>query len=218
MKIMEVRDLPVSGVKVVHYARFPDDRGYFTETFRREEISEAIGVPFEVAQANESRSKACVVRGLHFQWSPWQGKLVRPIEGRLIDLALDIRIGSPTFGKIVGRDMVAGRDLDEGEWIWLPPGMAHGAVFPGDGVIEYLCTSSWSQGNEASISPLADDIDWSLCEPDLAAEVRELLAGDAVMNDKDRDGHTLASWSEDAAARRFAWAPGETYDLREEEG
>jgi len=157
-----------------------------------------------------------VVRGLHFQWDPWQGKLVRPIDGRLIDLALDIRRGSPTFGKIVGRDMVVGPDLDEGEWIWLPPGFAHGAVFPEDSAIEYLCTSAWSPGNEASISILAADIDWSLCERALAEEVESLLASDAQLNEKDRDGHTLASWAADPRSSEFVWAPGEPFEVRKE--
>jgi len=214
MKILETRELPVSGVKVIRYARFPDDRGYFTETFRQDEIAAAIGGPFSVVQANESRSKARVVRGLHFQWNPAQGKLVRPIYGRLIDLAVDIRRGSPTFGKIVGRDMVAGPDLDEGEWIWVPPGFAHGAVFPEDSAIEYLCTAAWSPGNEASISILAPDIDWSLCDADVADGVKAILADGAHLNEKDRDGHSLASWAADPNSNEFVWAPEDPFSVR----
>jgi dTDP-4-dehydrorhamnose 3,5-epimerase len=204
MKILETHELAVPAVKVVRYARFPDDRGYFTETFRMDEISDAIGGPeINVIQANESRSTAGVVRGLHFQWNPHQGKLVRPIEGRLIDLALDIRKGSPSFGQIVGRDMRPTPEKHEGEWIWLPPGFAHGAVFTEDAAIEYLCTSAWSPGCEASISPLAEDIDWSLCDPDLADEVRELLRGDVRLSERDRDGPSLAQWQEDPRSDEF---------------
>jgi dTDP-4-dehydrorhamnose 3,5-epimerase len=214
MKILETRELAVPAVKVVRYARFPDDRGYFTETFRMDEISAAIGgEEIHVVQANESRSKAGVARGLHFQWNPYQGKLVRPIEGRLIDLALDIRKGSPNFGQIVGRDMRPTPERDEGEWIWLPPGFAHGAVFTEDAAIEYLCTSGWSPGCEASISPLAEDIDWSLCEPELADEVRSLLDGDAILSGKDRDGPSLAAWLEDPRSDEFIFAWDAPWDV-----
>jgi len=214
MKILETRDLGLPGVKVVRYARFRDERGYFTETFRREEMSEALGGEIEVVQQNESRSAADVVRGLHLQWNPWQGKLVRAIEGRLIDVALDVRRGSPTFGQAVALEMPARPGDDDCVWIWLPPGFAHGAFFTETTTIQYLCTGAWSPGCEASISPAAPDIDWSPCDPALREEIRALLDGGARLSEKDRDGMSLAEWRESEAASRFVHAPGAPWSIR----
>lgn len=214
MKILETRSLALPEVKIVTYARFRDERGYFTESFRQAQIDEALGLGgLGVAQANESHSAAGVVRGLHAQYDPFQGKLVRPLYGRLIDLALDIRKGSPTFGKIVAYDMPTDPGADTGEWIWLPPGFAHGVVFPEDSCIEYLCTSAWSPGCELSISPVAEDLDWSLCDPDLRGEVEALLGGDVRMNEKDRDGLTLAGWRDDPRSEWFVHSPGSPFDV-----
>ena len=99
------------------------------------------------------------------------GKLVRTIRGHMIDVVLDIRKGSPTYGKIIAHDMPVQGDEDYAEWIWVPPGFAHGNTFPADTVIEYLCSGEYSPGNEAGISPVADDLDWSLCEPGTARPV-----------------------------------------------
>ena len=104
MKLVEVKSLAIPEVKVLRFARFRDHRGYFTETYRRSDFQNHpaldcfSGVDF--VQVNESFSRRGVVRGLHFQWSPYVGKLVRTVHGRMIDLVLDIRHGSPTCGKI----------------------------------------------------------------------------------------------------------------------
>jgi dTDP-4-dehydrorhamnose 3,5-epimerase len=206
MKILETRSLALPEVKVLTYARFLDERGYFTETFRREQVGEALGVSgFEVAQANESHSEAKVVRGLHTQWNPWQGKLVRPIYGRLVDLALDIRKGSPTFGKMVAYDLPADPASETGEWIWIPPGFAHGAVFPEASGIEYFCTSAWSPGCETSLDPFADDLDRSLMNPDLKAELDALHEEGPLVNEKDREGASLSDWENDPRSDWFVY-------------
>src|SRR5262245_54329953 len=109
MKILSVVDLALPGIKVIRFARFRDQRGYFTEPFRRSDVDshaqlEALrGASF--VQANESHSSANVVRGLHFQWNPFMGKLVRTITGHMVDIALDLRKGSPTLGKAIMYDM-----------------------------------------------------------------------------------------------------------------
>ncbi len=136
-------------------------------------------------QANESFSRAGTVRGLHFQWNPYMGKLVRTIRGHMIDVALDIRKGSPTYGQIVAYDMPVQGDEDFAEWIWLPPGFAHGNTFPQDTVIEYFCSGEYSPGNEAGISPVADDLDWSLCDPALRDQFQSIARDDAA---DDRQG------------------------------
>ena len=109
MKILSVTDLPLPGVKVIRFARFRDQRGYFTETFRRSDLDsrvELAGLKGQAfVQANESSSRANVVRGLHFQWDPFMGKLVRTISGHMVDIVLDLRKDSPTLGKAVMHDM-----------------------------------------------------------------------------------------------------------------
>ena len=176
MKVVDVYELPMRDVKVVRFARFRDERGYFTETFRRSAVAATAAAGFlhdlSFPQSNESLSRAGVVRGLHFQWQPYMGKLVRTVSGRMVDLVLDVRLGSPTFGTILAHDMPARHDDETSEWIWVPPGFAHGNFFTEESVIEYLCTGEYSQGNEAGISPVAEDINWSRAIRDSAGSSR----------------------------------------------
>ncbi|MBI3366189.1 dTDP-4-dehydrorhamnose 3,5-epimerase family protein, partial [Candidatus Roizmanbacteria bacterium] len=105
MKILEVRNLVFSDVKVIRYERFKDDRGYFTETFRESDFKTVIS-NFSIKQVNESYSSVKgVLRGLHLQWSPYMGKLIRTVKGHMVDLFLDIRKNSPTYGKVAAYDM-----------------------------------------------------------------------------------------------------------------
>ncbi len=207
MKILEVRSLPLEGLEVIRFARFRDDRGYFSEPYRRSDLDGGpmtkflAGVSFP--QANESHSRDGVVRGLHFQWSPYMGKLVRTVQGRMVDLALDIRPDSPTLGKIVAYDMPMTSQDEWSEWIWVPPGFAHGNFFTEETTIEYLCSGEYSPGNEAGISPLAGDLDWSLCDAALRTELDELLRGGATISEKDRDAVSLAEWLEDPRSEHF---------------
>src|SRR5260370_38451394 len=145
MKVLDVKALAIPEIKVIRFGRFCDHRGYFTEHFRRSDFQAGPDVPFlnrvEFVQANESFSRAGTVRGLHFQWNPYQGKLVRTLHGHMIDLVLDIRKGSPTFGKIIAYDLLACREAEWDEWIWVPPGFAHGRMLMEDTLIEYLLSS-----------------------------------------------------------------------------
>ncbi len=208
MKILETRPLAIPSVKVIRFARFSDHRGYFAEPYRKSDIGNQLdfmkGVEFY--QVSESFSRAHVIRGLHFQWNPFMGKLVRTTQGRMVDLFLDIRKGSPTFGKAAAYEMTASSGDDYAEWIWVPPGFAHGNFFTKDTTIEYLCSGEYSQGCEAGISPLSADIDWSLCEPALRAEFLALLADSPIMTDKDRNGFTLAAWSSDERSGNFIYS------------
>ncbi len=212
MKIVGVKQLAIPDVKVVRFARFCDHRGYFTEHFRKSDFRNNPATAFlagvEWLQTNESYSRQGTVRGLHFQWNPYQGKLVRTLHGHMIDLVLDIRKGSPTFAKIIAHDMPACTGGDWGEWIWVPPGFAHGACFPTDGAIEYYCSSEYSPGCEAAISPLAKDIDWSLCDAALRAAFQEIVGGTPLFTDKDRNGFTLAAWQKDERSNHFLYPVG----------
>jgi len=209
MKILEVRTLAIPEVRVVRFARFADERGYFTETFRRSDVESHEEADFlrglEFVQMNESVSRAGVVRGLHFQWNPYMGKLVRTISGRMVDLVLDIRVGSPTFGKALAHDMPAHASSDSTEWIWVPPGFAHGNFFTEETTIEYLCTGEYSPGCEAAVSPFADDIDWSLAPPDLRQEFEGIVADGPLVSDKDRGGASVAEWAEDERSEHFRY-------------
>jgi dTDP-4-dehydrorhamnose 3,5-epimerase len=133
------------------------------------------------------------------------GKLVRTIRGHMIDVALDVRKGSPTYGNIVAHDMPVQGDEDFAEWIWLPPGFAHGNAFPQDTVIEYFCSGEYSPGNEAGVSPVADDLDWSLCEPTLAARFQSIARETPLMTDKDRGAPSLAEWTTDERSENFMY-------------
>ena len=209
MKIVSVAGASIPGVHLIRFARFPDDRGYFTEPFRfsdlaaRSEISGLAGKT--VVQINESFSRRDVIRGLHFQWNPYMGKLVRTLSGRMIDIVLDIRRGSPTLGKALLFDVTAAPGDTEADWIWVPPGCAHGNAFFADTQIEYLCTGEYSPGCEAGISPFAPDIDWSAADPGLRAELEGLRAAGPVISAKDAGGLSLAAWLDDPRSQQFVY-------------
>lgn len=207
MKIVEARALAIDSIKIIKFKRFCDQRGYFTEHYRRSDVRNHADTAFlnglEFVQCNESFSRKSTIRGLHFQWNPYMGKLVRTVSGRMIDIVLDIRKGSSTCGKILLYDMPADPAADVQEWIWVPPGFAHGNVFPQDTIIEYLCTGEYSQGCEAGISPLAPDIDWSLCDAGLKAAFEHVARSTSLITDKDRNGLSLRAWMNDSRSDNF---------------
>jgi dTDP-4-dehydrorhamnose 3,5-epimerase len=207
MKIIETKALAIDKIKTVRYARFRDHRGYFTEHYRRSDLNKHPETPFmkglEFVQCNESFSRKGTVRGLHFQWNPYMGKLVRTVSGRMLDIVLDIRKGSPTFGKTILYDMPSDPEAEAQEWIWVPPGFAHGNVFPEDTTIEYFCSGEYSQGCEAGISPFASDIDWSLCDLLLKKTFDSIATSTTLVTDKDRNGFTLKAWLADERSNNF---------------
>lgn len=204
MKILEVKPLIIPSVIVIRYLRFSDSRGYFTETYRESDV-EAIGkiFPVQMVQSNESYSKKGVVRGLHFQWNPYMGKLVRTISGHMVDLALDIRKDSPWQGKIIAYDMPVDGDQNYGEWIWIPPGFAHGNFFLEDTTIEYFCSGEYNPNCEACIGPLSHHLDWSLCDPLLRHQLLQLTETELIMSDKDSSALSFVEWMSDERARNF---------------
>jgi dTDP-4-dehydrorhamnose 3,5-epimerase len=209
MKIVDVQTLRVPAIKVIRFARFKDHRGYFTEHYRLSDFNNNESVAFmrgiRFVQCNESFSKKGTVRGLHFQWNPFMGKLVRTIHGHMIDMVLDIRKGSMTYGRIILFDMPSTPDMDHQEWIWIPPGFAHGNLFAEDTTIEYLCSGQYSQGCEAGISPLAPDLDWSICEPALKRVFDGIAPVTALISEKDKNGLTMEKWRADSRAQNFLY-------------
>jgi dTDP-4-dehydrorhamnose 3,5-epimerase len=208
MKILNVISLDIPDVKVIRYGRFADHRGFFTEHFRKSDFSTFDFMKgIEFFQCNESYSNPGTIRGLHFQWNPFMGKLVRTLSGHMTDLVLDVRKGSPTFGKIIGYDMPANPHVDFGEWIWVPPGFAHGNYYRQESHIEYFCSGEYSPNCEAGISPMAGDIDWSLFNPELKKQFDAIAFGNPLMTDKDRNGYSLSSWKQCPDSDRFVFAP-----------
>jgi dTDP-4-dehydrorhamnose 3,5-epimerase len=209
MKIVEVNRLEFPEVAVIGFARFKDHRGYFTEHYRESDFDGLDGLRgLNFCQMNESFSRAGTIRGLHFQWNPYQGKLVRAVTGRLIDMVLDIRKGSPTFGRIIAHDLPARPDDDHARWIWVPPGFAHGMLLVEDTLVEYLCSGEWNPKCEAGISPFAEDIDWSLCAPHLKATFDQVAATTELISDKDRGAPCVSAWAADPRSSYFVF--GET--------
>lgn len=207
MKLLEVKTLDIDAIKVVRFARFCDHRGYFTEHYRKSDFKSHLEFfrDMEFVQSNESFSNKGTVRGLHFQWNPYMGKLVRTITGRMIDMILDIRKGSPSFGKIILYDMPANCKADYQEWIWVPPGFAHGNFFTEDTIIEYFCTGEYSQGCEAGISPLASDIDWTWSNKTFKKLFDDIARSTSLITDKDKNGFSVETWSSDKRSDYFIY-------------
>jgi dTDP-4-dehydrorhamnose 3,5-epimerase len=209
MKILSVQSLVLPEVKVVRTARYHDHRGYFSEVFRESafaaqpELDFLHGLKFQ--QVNESVSKPWTCRGMHFQWNPYMGKFVRTVYGRMIDMVMDVRKGSPNFGKIIAYDMPTDDERDFSEWIWVPIGFAHGNFFPVPTRIEYLCTGEYSPKCEAGISPLAPDLDWSLFDPELNTLFHDNIPHSPLFSDKDKNGLTLDAWLQDERSEQFVY-------------
>jgi len=203
MLLKSVEDLKLGGIKVFKFGRFTDRRGYFTETYRKSDVKDTLG--WEIMQTNESFSHKYVIRGLHFQWNPYMGKLVRTVHGHMVDIVLDIRIASPTFGKAIMYNMPSYMSDKHSQWIWVPPGFAHGNFFLEPTVIEYYCSGQYSEGCEGCISPFAEDIDWSLCDTSLLKEFKQLREGIYIITEKDEKGYTLEKWLQNKDSKNFMY-------------
>lgn len=208
MKILEIKKLAIPEIKIVKFARFCDNRGYFTEQFRKSDLFNNPNLPslnnVEFVQANQNFSKKNTIRGLHFQWNPFVGKFVRIISGHMIDIALDIRKESPTYGKAIIYDMPTNNNDNYDEWIWIPPGFAHGNFFKEDSIMEYYCTGEYNKDCEACISPLSSDIDWSLCDKNFEKHLDEIYSTDLI-TEKDKNGFSLLNWGKDDRSNNFIY-------------
>ncbi len=161
---MEILKTPLEGLLIIKPDVFEDERGYFFESFNSVKFATA-GLELSFLQDNESMSKQGVLRGLHFQAPPFdQGKLVRVIRGAVIDVAVDIRKGSPTYGKWESV-MLSGKN----KWMyWIPAGFAHGfATLEDDTIFFYKCTNVYNKNSEGSICWNDPDlaIDWGIRNP-----------------------------------------------------
>lgn len=161
---MLVEKTTLKGVIVFKPVSYKDDRGYFFESFKKNLYAEH-GVTEDFVQDNLSKSIEGTVRGLHYQVGEFaQGKLCQVLSGRVLDVAVDIRFGSPTFGKYT----VAELSEDNHFQLWIPPGFAHGfSVLSEEAVFHYKCTQYYSKAHERAIN-YADkqlNIDWNVANP-----------------------------------------------------
>lgn len=169
MPFKSFRRLGIPDVILVEPVVFPDERGFFAELYKRTPfLSE--GIPYDFVQVNLSKSRRGVVRGLHYQLRPMeQGKLVTVLRGRILDVAVDIRRGSPWYGRYVAVELAA----NEPRLLWVPPGFAHGFQALEDGtLVLYLVTKEYSPEHERCIKWDDPDIgvDWPIKEGVLLSE------------------------------------------------
>lgn len=161
---MEIQETKLKDVLIFTPKVFNDDRGYFLESFRKKLFAER-GINLDFVQDNISRSKKNTVRGLHYQAGEFaQGKLCQVVYGRVLDVAVDIRFGSPTFGKYVATEL----SEENHDQLWIPPGFAHGfSVLSDIAIFHYKCTNYYDKNSERAI--LFNDkelnIDWNISEP-----------------------------------------------------
>jgi len=160
----------IPDVVIIEPKVFGDDRGFFFESFNQRQFEQAIGSQVNFVQDNHSRSAQNVLRGLHYQIQHPQGKLVRAVQGEVFDVAVDIRISSPTFGRWVGATLSA----ENKRMMWLPEGFAHGFVVLSETAeFLYKTTDYWYSEFERSIiwNDPELDIQWPISEaPALAAK------------------------------------------------
>ncbi len=176
---MQVTATTIADVKIIKPDVFGDERGFFFESFNQREFAELVngGRAVDFVQDNHSRSSKGVLRGLHYQIEQAQGKLVRVIAGEVFDVAVDIRKGSPTFGKWVGAVLSADNKLQ----MWVPPGFAHGFVVTSDSAeFLYKTTDYWAREHERCIA-------WN--DPEVGIEWP--IGFEPVLSEKDRSGKLL---------------------------
>ena len=174
-----VTEMSIKGAYRIVPNKIPDLRGSFFEAFRAETLTEIIGYPFTVGQANYSVSRRNTMRGIHSTFlPPGQAKLVTCVRGAVLDVAVDLRVGSPTFGAYD----VTPQDEESGTAVYLADGIGHAFLTLTDNAcMNYLCSTAYVPGTMIEVNPLDPDIGipWGLSEP-------------PVMSEKDATAPTLA--------------------------
>ena len=192
---MSVHRTSIPEVLVIEHETFQDERGFFMEAFRADHFAEYadLGLPSSFVQLNHSRSARGVTRGLHFQWQPPMGKLMRVARGEAFIVAVDIRPGSPTLGQW---ESIVANDENHLQ-LWAPASFARGFCALADVVdIEYLTTGNYGPGAESGIA--WDDpeigIDWPIEDP--------------ILSGKDSQAQSLAEWLARPEAQHFRYQDG----------
>ena len=178
---MNITPTRLPGVLILEPKVFRDDRGFFLETWNHSRFAEA-GIPATFVQDNMSFSKRGVLRGLHFQHPTPQGKLLQVLRGEVFDVAVDVRVGSPTFGKWEGVTLSA----ENGRQLFIPEGFAHGFLVTGESALfSYKCTDYYQPKHEASLR-------WD--DPDLGID---WPPGSPVLGPKDKAAKFLKTFKEE---------------------
>jgi dTDP-4-dehydrorhamnose 3,5-epimerase len=176
---MKVTPTRIPEVLILEPKVFEDSRGFFLESYNRRVFKQATGVDPEFVQDNESFSSRNVLRGLHYQVRQPQGKLITAIAGEIFDVAVDLRRGSPTFGKWAGATLSGGTHRA----IWIPPGFAHGfLVLSEQALIHYKASDYYAPEHERTLA-------WN--DPELA--IAWPLEGEPIVSDKDQRGARLGA-------------------------
>ena len=168
---MERVDLAIVGACILRPKVFTDPRGFFMETYNKR-VVDGLGITAEFVQDNHSRSSRGTIRGLHYQLHYPQGKLCRVVMGEVLDVVLDIRQGSPTYGQWVGEVLSA----ENKKQIWIPPGCAHGfSVLSETAEFLYKCTDFYHPEDDCGLLCTDPDlgIDWRVAEPLISAKDRQ---------------------------------------------
>ena len=180
--------LAIPDVLLLEHEAFEDERGYFMEVYKRE-VFRDLGLPDLFVQLNESRSARNVIRGLHFQWAPPMGKLMRVAEGRAFLVAVDIRHDSPTLGRWVAETMSS----DDKRQMWAPAGFARGLCALADNTrVQYLCTGTYNGNAESGIL-------WN--DPEIGVN---WPASTPLISAKDRSAQSLREWLKRAESKSFS--------------
>jgi len=172
---MEVIATKIADVKIIQPNVFGDARGFFLETFEKRRYQQLLNIDLDFVQDNYSRSAQHVLRGLHFQKTQPQGKLVRVVRGEVFDVAVDVRPDSPTFGQWEGIILSESNKTQ----LWIPPGLAHGFVVLSDVAdFEYKCTDYYNPQDEACLMWNDPDIavQWPITTPQLSAKDQQGLS------------------------------------------
>ena len=186
---MKIESVALGSVAVLAPEYFEDDRGFFVEEFRADQYAE-LGLPTQFVQENHSGSVQNVLRGLHFQWEPPMGKLMRVLRGEAFLVAVDIRKDSPTLGQWFGKRIKA----EDRKQIWAPAGFARGFCVLSDyAEIQYLCTGIYNSKAESGVlwSDPAIGIDWPVSEP--------------ILSGKDARAQTLEAWLSGPESDNFVY-------------
>lgn len=196
----QIHPTEIPDVLVLQPQVFGDARGFFLESFNQRDFQKSTGLHFHFVQDNHSRSAKGVLRGLHFQVEKPQGKLVRVVQGAVLDVAVDLRPDSPTWGRHVTRVLSA----ENQSQMWIPPGFAHGfLVLSASADFLYKTTEYWHPELERSLAWDDPDlnIDWRLAEYQIGQPV--LAAKDAA----------AGSWQAHSGAMLPAWRPENAGDF-----
>jgi len=194
MNILAIQELEIPEIKIIRFAKFNDERGYLTEIYNENDFEKYCDFlkNYKFKQVNETFSLKNTFRGLHFQFKPPMGKLVRLIYGKLFDFALDLRPHSHTYKHIVAYEVQSTCEFSE--WIWLPPGFAHGAWLLENSMIEYFCTETYNPVSEQTISIFSEDINWTKCNPKIITEFSKIDKTTLKIKERDLQAMSIFDW------------------------